>query len=361
MINIFFILWKKLPEKLRENITIIWKMISTPSDVLGKLLLFLCVLYLSLNFLNPFVSKCVILIICVLVSTAYLTLMERKILALTQNRKGPSLVGVMGILQPIADGIKLFSKELIIPTNSSKWVFLIAPIICLTSAIILWTIVPMNSADRSFDYKYVILLIFFINSFSVVSILMSGWSSNCKYSFLGSLRCVAQMISYEVSLGFLINTVCLFSGSFSLVKLIEYQQVCGSLFFFVVPIFVIFFITLVAETNRAPFDLTEGESELVSGFNVEYSSFPFALFFLGEYSNILFSCFFLSTLFFSGNAIIKLFSFLFLVFIFILIRSSFPRVRYDHLMYFMWKNILPISLVIFNWIFLINIGGPVIS
>ena len=341
-------------KKITEYFTII-------TYIILKIFLKLSIIFIIYLLVGPIVFKLLMIIIGVLISTAYLTLMERKILALTQNRKGPSLVGVMGILQPIADGIKLFSKELIIPTNSSKWVFLIAPIICLTSALILWSIIPLNSADNSFDYKYVILLIFFINSFSVVSILMSGWSSNCKYSFLGSLRCVAQMISYEVSLGFLINTICLFSGSFSLLKLIEYQQVCGSLFFFITPIFVIFFITLVAETNRAPFDLTEGESELVSGFNVEYSSFPFALFFLGEYSNIIFSCFLLSTIFFGGNIVIKFFSFLFLVFIFILIRSSFPRVRYDHLMHFMWKNILPISLVIFNWIFLVKIGSPLIT
>lgn len=270
-----------------------------------------------------------------LISIAYLTLAERKILGYTQSRKGPNVVGIYGILQPLADGVKLFSKEIIIPNHVNIYLYFFSPILALTLSLCIWAIIPIYNSVININLG--ILAIFALGGIGVYPILMSGWSSNSKYAFLGSLRAAAQMISYEVCLGLILINVILFSHSFNLYNIIS-QQIWY--IFPLFPAFVMFLISSVAETNRAPFDLTEGESELVSGFNVEYSSMSFALFFLAEYGHIIFASFFIVNLFMGGF----IFLYLFFIFFFIWIRTSYPRLRYDQLMNLLWKDFLPLSL-----------------
>ena len=297
------------------------------------------------------IIKFLIIIIPVLISVAYLTLAERKVIGYMQTRKGPNIVGVFGLLQPLADGVKLFTKEMIIPNHVGIFLYFSAPILALTLGLVVWGVMPLGDSIVISDINLGILLVFALSSIGVYAILMSGWSSNSKYAFLGALRAAAQMISYEVSIGLIIITTILCTGSLNLTSFVQTQQQTIWFIFPLLPTAFMFFISCLAETNRAPFDLTEGESELVSGFNVEYSSMSFALFFLAEYSHIIFMSFLFSLLFLGGWTMpllnLNVFFFLksmFIVFMFIWIRSSFPRFRYDQLMHLLWKTYLPISI-----------------
>nr|ABI53772.1 NADH dehydrogenase subunit 1 [Placozoan sp. BZ49] len=314
--------------------------------------------------------KLLIIFVPLLLSVAYLTLAERKVLGLMQNRKGPAIVGPWGLVQPIADGVKLLTKELVIPSQANKFLYYIAPIISFTLAILAWAIVTMDQGVFLSDLDVGVLYFLAISSLSVYAILLSGWASNSRYPFLGAIRCAAQMISYEVAIGLIIISVILCVGSLNISEIVISQRSV----WLIIPLFpaaIMFMVASLAETARAPFDLTEGESELVSGFNVEYSSLSFALFFLAEYSNIiLMSC--MMTIFFLGGwlspldsiqwpEVFKIFgqgdpldpvwlsfwfftkSSIFILF-FIWSRASFPRIRYDQLMKLLWKTYLPLSL-----------------
>ena len=294
--------------------------------------------------------KFLIIAVPVLISVAYLTLAERKIIGYSQARKGPNVVGIYGLLQPLADGLKLFSKEMIIPNHVSIFLYFFSPILALTLGLVVWGLLPLNFYSVMSDINLGILIIFALSSVGVYAILMSGWSSNSKYAFMGSLRAAAQMISYEVSIGLIVISVILCGGTMNLLNVIQAQE---QLTWFVLPLLpaaFMFFISCLAETNRAPFDLTEGESELVSGYNVEYSSMTFALFFLAEYSHIIFMSFLFAVLFLGGwsfiisSPIILFVKGTLVVFLFVWVRASFPRLRYDQLMSLLWKTYLPLSI-----------------
>ena len=304
------------------------------------------------------VAQALALLVPVLLSVAFLTLAERKVLAAMQMRRGPNVVGPFGLLQPFADAIKMLMKETIIPSGASRKLFIAAPMLTFTLAMLAWAVIPVNDGWAIADINVGILYLFAISSLGVYGIIIAGWASNSKYAFLGSLRAAAQMVSYEVSIGFVIVTVLLCVGSLNLTEIVRAQ----SGLWFVIPLFpmfVIFFISALAETNRAPFDIPEGESELVAGFFVEYSSMSFALFFLGEYANmILMSA--LTTILFLGGWLPPLdmapFNWLpgplwfalkvaFCLFVFIWVRATFPRYRYDQLMRLGWKIFLPFSLL----------------
>jgi NADH-quinone oxidoreductase subunit H len=300
------------------------------------------------------ILKILIIIIFLLISVAYFTLAERKIMGSIQRRKGPDVIGWFGLLQPLADGLKLFSKETILPSNSDLIVFIYAPMITFILSLIGWAVIPFNEGVVGSDFQIGILYLFAVSSLGVYGIITSGWSSNSKYAFLGALRSAAQMVSYEVSIGFIIICVVIISGSFNITEIVLAQKsvwFCIPLF----PIFVLFFISALAETNRHPFDLPEAEAELVSGYNVEYSAMGFALFFLGEYANMLLMSSLTTILFFGGWLPlfgIKYFPFFiwfslkicFFVIFFILFRAILPRYRYDQLMTLGWKVFLPFSL-----------------
>ena len=315
--------------------------------------------------------KILSIIIPLLISVAYFTIAERKLMGIIQRRKGPNVIGFIGLLQPLADGLKLFAKETILPSNSNLFVFLFAPALTFILSLIGWAVIPFSEEVVLADLNVGILYLFAVSSLSVYGIVMAGWSSNSKYPFLGALRSAAQMISYEVSLGFIIINVCICAGSFNLTHIVLSQEkiwYCIPLF----PAFVMFSVSMLAETNRHPFDLPEAEAELVSGYNVEYSAMTFALFFLGEYANMLLMCSFISILFLGGW--LPLFSFLSFipgvvwfslkisigVVFFILTRATLPRYRYDQLMFIGWKCFLPLSLgymlftsgvlISFNWL-----------
>ncbi|NP_943604.1 NADH dehydrogenase subunit 1 (mitochondrion) [Erpetoichthys calabaricus] len=291
-------------------------------------------------------------IIPILLAMAFLTLVERKILGYMQLRKGPNIVGPYGLLQPIADGVKLFIKEPVKPSTSSPTLFLLTPILALTLALMLWIPLPMPFALT--DLNLTILFILAVSSLSVYSILGSGWASNSKYALIGALRAVAQTISYEVTLGLIVLSLILFTGAFTLNMFNSAQETIW-LILPAWPMAAMWFISTLAETNRAPFDLTEGESELVSGFNVEYAGGPFALFFLAEYTNILLMNA-LSAILFLGpsfntvninlNWAIKT---TILAIMFLWVRASYPRFRYDQLMHLVWKNFLPLTLAMIAW------------
>jgi NADH-quinone oxidoreductase subunit H len=297
----------------------------------------------------------ILIFVFVLIAVAYFTLAERKIIATVQRRKGPNIVGFAGLLQPLADGLKLFIKETVIPTSANGGIFVFAPIITFTLSLINWSVIPLNSNFDSIpvNFNIGILFIFAISALSVYGIIMAGWSSNSKYAFLGALRSSAQMISYEVSLGIIVLTVVACAGSFNLRDIIFAQ----SNIWFVIPLFpafLMFLIISLAETNRHPFDLPEAEAELVAGYNVEYSAMGFALFFLAEYANMILMSVLITVLFFGGWLFLGISSGFFLsiksllfVFLFIFIRALLPRYRYDQLMSLGWKRILPISLAFF--------------
>ncbi len=306
-----------------------------------------------------------------LVAVAFLTYLERKVIALVQYRKGPNVVGFFGLLQPFADGVKLFSKETIIPASSSKLIFVLAPMISFSLSLIAWSVIPVSENLVLSDINVGILYLFAVSSLSIYGIIMAGWASNSKYAFLGALRSAAQMVSYEVSIGFVIVTVLLCVGSLNLSNIVLAQKGCWYVFP-LFPMFVVFVISALAETNRAPFDLPEDESALVAGYFTEYSSMLFAMFFLGEYSAMILMSSLGTILFLGGwlppfdnelfNAIPSFIWFFLkvglLLFIFLWVRATLPRFRYDQLMRLGWKVFLPLSLlwVILTATFLIFFG-----
>nr|BBG74331.1 NADH dehydrogenase subunit 1 [Thalassobathia pelagica] len=305
---------------------------------------------LAMYLINPLA-----LIVPVLLAVAFLTLLERKVLGYMQLRKGPNIVGPYGLLQPIADGVKLFIKEPVRPSTSSPILFLLAPMLALTLALTLWA--PISMPHPLVDLNLSILFILALSSLAVYSILGSGWASNSKYALIGALRAVAQTISYEVSLGLILLSSIILTGGFTLYTFNVAQEAIW-LIVPAWPLAAMWYISTLAETNRAPFDLTEGESELVSGFNVEYAGGPFALFFLAEYANILLMNT-LSACLFLGATQVMLFPELttfslmtkacLLSVVFLWTRASYPRFRYDQLMHLVWKNFLPLSLALIIW------------
>nr|YP_009178372.1 NADH dehydrogenase subunit 1 [Felis chaus]AKE36143.1 NADH dehydrogenase subunit 1 [Felis chaus] len=303
------------------------------------------------------------LIIPILLAVAFLTLVERKVLGYMQLRKGPNVVGPYGLLQPIADAVKLFTKEPLRPLTSSMLMFIMAPILALTLALTMW--IPLPMPYPLINMNLGVLFMLAMSSLAVYSILWSGWASNSKYALIGALRAVAQTISYEVTLAIILLSVLLMNGSFTLAMLITTQEYMW-LIIPAWPLAMMWFISTLAETNRAPFDLTEGESELVSGFNVEYAAGPFALFFLAEYANIIMMNILTTILFFGAfhspympelytiNFTVKT---LLLTITFLWIRASYPRFRYDQLMHLLWKNFLPLTLALCMW----HVSLPIIT
>ena len=296
------------------------------------------------------------LLVPVLIGVAYLTYAERKILGAMQLRKGPNVVGPFGLFQPFADAIKMMFKETVIPAGANRLLFLMAPMLTFGLAMIAWAVIPVNYGWAIADINVGVLYLFAISSLGVYGVIIAGWASNSRYAFLGALRSAAQMVSYEVSMGFIMVTVLICAGSLNLTDIVMAQQkiwYCIPLF----PMFVMFFISTLAETNRAPFDLPEGESELVAGFMVEYSAMSFALFFLGEYANMILMSSMTSILFLGGwlapfgiptpawfGPIWLILKICFCLFFFLWARATFPRFRYDQLMRLGWKVFLPGSL-----------------
>jgi len=295
------------------------------------------------------------LLVPLLIGVAYLTYAERKVLAAMQLRKGPNVVGPFGLLQPFADALKMLMKETIIPSGANRLLFLIAPMLTFALAMLAWAVIPVNEGWVAADINVGILYLFAISSLGVYGIIIAGWASNSKYAFLGAMRSAAQMVSYEVSMGFVLVSVLLCVGSLNLSDIVLAQQriwFCIPLF----PMFIVFFISALAETNRSPFDLPEGESEIVAGFFVEYSSMSFALFFLGEYANMILMSGLTTILFLGGwlgpfgilpqlGVIWFILKICFVLFFFLWVRATFPRYRYDQLMRLGWKVFLPLSLL----------------
>lgn len=296
-----------------------------------------------------FLSNIIFILLCI----AIFTLIERKVMSSVQRRKGPSITGLFGFLQPFADGLKLLIKEVIVPSNSNFYIFLMSPVITFFFTIFIFLMIPFFPGYIVLDSQFSIIFLLAVSSLSVHGIIFSGWSSNSKYAFLGSIRSASQMISYEICISTVFLSIILMSGSFSLVEVINNQEYI----WFIIPLFplwVLFFIISLAETNRAPFDLPEAEAELVAGYNVEYSAILFAMFFLAEYGNILIMSSLSTIFFFGGWHTTSTLSFLngsfffalkvgLNVFFFLIVRAAFPRYRYDHLMKLGWKNLLPLS------------------
>jgi len=316
--------------------------------------------YLSIIFLETY--KILFLLIPVLVSVAMVVWLDRRIWAFVQKRQGPNVVGPFGLLQSLADALKYMFKEVIIPSSSNKVIFILAPIITMTLALISWAVIPFSATQVLADINVGILYLFAVSSLGVYGIIMGGWASNSKYPFLGAIRSAAQMVSYEVSIGVIIINVLLCVGSLNLNDIVMAQE---NLWFVIplFPMFVIFFISALAETNRPPFDLPEAEAELVAGYQTEYSGMMYAMFWLGEYANILLMCAMGSILFLGGwlspieiypftlipGAIWLIFKILFLFILFALVKAIVPRYRYDQLMRLGWKIFLPLAL---TWVVL---------
>ena len=308
------------------------------------------------------VLKTLAILVPVLISVAYLTLAERKVMAAMQMRVGPNVVGPFGLMQPFADALKMLMKETIIPTGANRILFIVAPLLTMTLAMIAWAVIPVNEGWAIADINVGVLYLFAISSLGVYGIVIAGWASNSKYAFLGALRSAAQMVSYEVSMGFVMVTVLLCAGSLNLTDIVLAQQ---RVWFFIplFPMFVVFFISILAETNRAPFDLPEGESEIVGGFHVEYGAMTFGLFFLGEYANMILMSAMTAILFLGGwlspipfapftwvpGPIWFILKICLVLFMFVWVRATFPRFRYDQLMRLGWKVFLPLSL---GWLIL---------
>ena len=315
----------------------------------------------SINFLIPLLiilAQILAVALPVAISVAFLVWFERKVIAAMTLRRGPNVVGPWGLLQSFADFVKLFIKETIIPTGASRVVFLAAPVLTFILAFLAWAVIPFSPGWVISDLNVGILFLFAVSSLGVYGIVMAGWASNSRYPFLGALRSAAQMVSYEVSMGFVIVTVLLVVGSLNLSSIVEAQKTV----WFAIPLFpmfVIFFVSALAETNRHPFDLPEAEAELVAGYQVEYSAVPFVLFFLGEYANMILMSAMTAVLFLGGwlppfnvvpfvwvpGPIWFILKIIFLLFLFIWVRATFPRYRYDQLMRLGWKIFLPFSLV----------------
>ena len=318
-----------------------------------------------MEYLNIFfqeVYKILFLLVPVLVSVALVVWLDRRVWAFVQKRQGPNVVGPFGLLQSLADALKYIFKEIIIPSSSNKVIFILAPIVTMTLALIAWAVIPFSATQVLADINVCILYLFAVSSLGVYGIIMGGWASNSKYPFLGAIRSAAQMVSYEVSIGVIIINVLLCVGSLNLNDIVEAQQN----FWFVIPLFpmfVIFFISALAETNRPPFDLPEAEAELVAGYQTEYSGMMYAMFWLGEYANILLMCAMGAILFLGGwlspidiypltlvpGAIWLILKILFLFILFALVKAIVPRYRYDQLMRLGWKVFLPLSL---TWVVL---------
>ena len=309
--------------------------------------------------------KVILIVLPLLLSVAYLTYAERRVIGLMQMRRGPNRVGPFGLLQPIADAVKLIFKETIVPTPASKIVFMIAPMITFILSLVGWAVIPFSEGWVLSDMNVGVLYVLAVSSLGVYGIIMAGWASNSKYAFLGAIRSSAQMISYEVSMGLVIVTVLLVTGSLNLSEIVEHQRDMPFwIHLLLAPMAVVFFISVLAETNRLPFDLPEAESELVAGYNVEYSSMSFALFFLGEYANMILVSAMTVTFFMGGYLPPFGISFLYLIpgfiwfvlkiccllFVFLWIRATLPRYRYDQLMHLGWKVFLPLSLF---WVVLV--------
>ena len=302
--------------------------------------------------------KSLAVIVPLLIGVAYLTYFERKVMGAIQLRKGPNVVGPFGLWQPFADAIKMMFKETIIPTGADRLLFTIAPMITFGLAVVAWAVIPVNNHWAVANINVGILYLFAISSLGVYGIIIAGWASNSKYAFLGAMRSAAQMVSYEVSMGFVIVTVLVCVGSLNLNDIVLAQR---HIWFAIplLPLFVIFFISGLAETNRAPFDLAEGETEIVAGFFVEYSAMSFALFFLGEYANMILISAMTTILFLGGwlspipfepfiwvpGVVWFLLKIFLCLFVFVWVRATLPRIRYDQLMALGWKVFLPISLV----------------
>lgn len=316
--------------------------------------------------------KILSIVVPLLIAVAYFTIAERKIMGAMQRRRGPNVVGYIGLLQPLADGLKLFVKETTLPTSANKSIFLVAPAFSFILSLVGWAVIPFAEGAVLCDLNLGVLFLLAVSSLNVYGIVFAGWSSNSKYAYLGALRSAAQMISYELSIGFTVLNVAVCAGSFNLSTIVISQQKVWFIFP-LFPIFIIFYISMLAETNRHPFDLPEAEAELVSGYNVEYSAMTFALFFLGEYANMLIMSAF-SAILFMGGWLPPLNFFLFYlipgavwfgikisigVVFFIINRAALPRYRYDQLMYLGWKCFLPLALgyfiltigilISFNW------------
>lgn len=307
-----------------------------------------------------FILKSFTILIPILLTVAYFTLLERKILAIMQRRRGPSIVGYFGLLQPFADALKLLVKETIFPLTANTFVFIISPIISFSLSFVAWSLIPFSESTLLVDSNIGVLILFAISSLAVYGVIMAGWSSNSKYAFLGCLRSVAQMISYEISFGLIILSVILLAGSLNFVGIVKSQETIFYLFP-LFPLFIMFFISILAETNRTPFDFPEAEGELVAGFFVEYSSVGFALFYIAETANIILMCFLITLLFCGGWLPIISYIILpgqvwlsikviFFCILFIWVRAILPRYRYDQLMHLGWKFFLPLSLAFFIFI-----------
>jgi NADH-quinone oxidoreductase subunit H len=316
--------------------------------------------YLNIIFLQTY--KILFLLVPVLVSVAMIVWLDRRIWAFVQKRQGPNVVGPFGLLQSLADALKYIFKEVIIPSSSNKVIFILAPIVTMTLALISWAVIPFSATQVLADINVGILYLFAVSSLGVYGIIMGGWASNSKYPFLGAIRSAAQMVSYEVSIGVIIINVLLCVGSLNLNDIVMAQE---NLWFVIplFPMFVIFFISALAETNRPPFDLPEAEAELVAGYQTEYSGMMYAMFWLGEYANILLMCAMGAILFLGGwlspidlypfnlipGVIWMIFKILFLFVLFALVKATVPRYRYDQLMRLGWKIFLPLSL---TWVVL---------
>lgn len=307
------------------------------------------------------------LVLPLLIGVAFMTLLERKVIASIQRRKGPNIVGLFGLLQPFADAAKLIVKETILPSAANKLIFLIAPVVTLGLSLAGWGVMPVGDSYVISDVSIGILYIFAVSSLGVYGIIISGWSSNSRYAFLGALRSAAQMVSYEVSIGLIVINVIMCAGTANLTAIVKGQEIV----WYVIPLFyvaMLFLISALAETNRPPFDLPEAEAELVAGYFVEYSSMSFALFYIGEYGSILLMSTLTTVLFLGGwlgivNSVIWFgIKVTFIVFVFIWVRAAFPRYRYDQLMRLGWKVFLPLSLgwVIFTSGWLLMENGTII-